>query len=892
MIIKSVYLKKITILLLILAFVIPSFSTIIFANPTLNSLSTIHTTQDSDIDTMQSVYNMSAPEKKKVIDENSWTQLVGNYPNGLIDNGFNNSHNINVRGKALFDVNGTEYLFIGTGNLNKKQEINKIVFFPILKAMIFLIKMFKNTGLKFFIQLLIHKQRILDFFVINSIEGYFKQLTSDGCELWYYNNGTKWIQSVGNQSNSLIRSGFDNSRNLELTLLTPFETKEKETYLYAGTWNPKQGCELWRTPDPISGTWEPIIHKNGNGHFSSGFGNANNTAAYSSAILGDWLYIGTMNWENGCEIWRTNGRIWEQVVGGNTPLSGLPNGFSEKNRFLDRNIYAWEMCSYTDTKGTAIYVGTFNLGGCELWNTRDGESWNCLVGNKGQLKRGFNLLNMPVRILNYGIRRMTVFNDSLYIGTASTPSFHFKFSDIDQYNNIFSKVGEVLSPGFEIWKYDGQEFTKVVGKKHTDKDSEKLGFNDRTNAYCWSLESYNGRLFAGTMNPGVYLFNFTQQWLNLIQCNISFQFTTDLCDFNSGAGCEIWYSNDGSDWYQLIGDEASYCDTQCLRNGFGDKYNVGARVLIPYNDKLYTGIMNGVDGCEVWSFDGEYFPEKQPVINESFTFESNGYKLYGELYYPNTDQESYPALVFCEGLPAYISAYNWLGKALAEKGYAVIMFDPPGLGKSEGLFNFRNVTFPYFNLFFRFGSYAETPYQYLFRHWTTAASDSLDYLLESSSIAGKIDTSKIGIIGHSLGGITATETAARDPRFKAVVALSHGNPMFMKRIQVPVQLICGGLDIPLQSIPVTYSCYQKANYPKEIIMLKGCNHIGFTTAFGSYCPCPDWQKEMVVRYATGWFDYFLLENIEAYSVITSKTAYVSNFGISQYNFNGEEIPLS
>ena len=891
MIIKCLCTKKIITLLLIVSFVLPSFSTTIFANPILNSTLSNNSNQDIIIEPLTSIFNNSADGKRRDIVTNSWTQLVGNYPNGMLDNGFNNSNNINVRGKSTFTVNETDYLFIGTGNINKKQEINKIVFFPFIKAMIFLIKMFLETGITFFTKLILHKQKLLDFFVINSIESYFKQLTSDGCELWYYCNDSTWIQSVGNQSDSLIRSGFNNSKNLELTVLTPFQTVEKENFLYAGTWNPKQGCELWRSSDPVSGTWEPIIHRDGIGYCSSGFGNVNNTAAYASAILGDWLYIGTMNWENGCEIWRTDGKTWQQVVGGKTPISGLPNGFSEKNRFFNRNIYAWEMCTYTDSKGEALYVGTFNIGGCELWNTRDGVSWNCMIGDQGQMKRGFNLLNMPVRILNYGIRRMEVFNNSLYIGTASTPSFHFRFSDIDQYNNRITKISEILSPGFEIWKYDGRDFTKVVGKTLKEQDSEKLGFNDRTNAYCWSMETYNDCLFAGTMNPGVYLINFTEKWMNLIKCNISFQFTNGLCDFNSGGGCEIWYSENGAKWYQLIGDESSYCNTQCLGNGFDNHNNIGARILVTYKDKLYAGIMNGIEGCEVWSFDGGYYPEKQPIVNESFTFESNGYKLYGELYYPNTNKDSYPALVFCEGLPAYISAYSWLGKALAEKGYAVIMFDPPGLGKSEGLFSLRNVSFPYLNLFFRFGSYAETPYQYLSRHWTVAASDALDYLLLSSSLAGKIDSSKIGIIGHSLGGITATETAARDPRFKAVVALSHGNPLFMRRIQAPVQFICGGFDLALQSLPVSCSCYQIAAYPKEIIVLKRCNHIGFTTTFGSFCPCPDWQKEMIIRYATGWFDYFLLDKIEAYPVITSRTAYVSKLDISQYNFNGENILL-
>lgn len=823
----------------------------------------------------------------------SWSQLVGDYPIGSLQNGFNNSHNINLRGKSTFSVNGSEYLFFGTGNINKKQQMNKSVFFPILKAYALLTKLLLNSGSTYFTKFFIRNQRILDLFVVNSIEQYFKQLTSDGCEIWYLNETNRWKQSVGNETESIISNGFNNSNNLELTLLTPFQTKENIDYLYAGTWNPKQGCELWRTTDPLQGAWEPIIHLKGNGNTSNGFGNPNNTAAYAAATLNEWLYIGTMNWENGCELWRTDGNIWQQVIGGEESLSTLPHGFSKKNRLLDRNIYAWELCVYNDSTQEHLYVGTFNIAGCELWRTSNGITWECLVGDRGQLKRGFTHVNMPLRLLNYGIRRMIVYKDELYIGTASTPSFHFRLNNIDHRSpECIIKMLEVLSPGFEIWKYNGLNFSKVVGKKLTEDDGKNLGFNDRTNTYCWSMEVYNGLLFVGTMNPGVYLVNLTEHWENFIKCNISFEFTNGLCDYTSGGGCEIWYTHNGDKWQQMIGDEIKSINDRWLGNGFDDSNNIGARILTTFNNRLYAGIMNGIDGCEVWSFNGQAFPNKKPIQKENITFESNGYTLYGELYYPTIQNKSHPALVFCEGLPAYVSAYSWLAKSLAQKGYIVILYDPPGLGRSEGLFSLRNISFQRFNLFFRFGSYAETPYHYLHKHWSTAASDALTYLLTNSSVRDHINQDKLGIIGHSLGGITATETAARDHRFKAVVSLSHANPISMRRISVPVQFICGDNDLGLLSLPISKLCYKLSNTPKECIYLRYSTHIGFTTAFGKLCPCPNWQKNMIVRYATGWFDFFLKEEEDAFTIITSKTAYLSRRKDSMYNLDGENIIIN
>ena len=246
-------------------------------------------------------------QEKELILPGGWSQLVGDYPTGMLDNGFNNRHNMNIRGKSTFIVDDTEYLFFGTGNVNKYCRAAKEVTFPLIKALTLLAGISLKATKTLCKDLITQNQQLLDMFVIDSMEEFFKKLSSDGCELWYYHDTFGWKQSVGNESEALITSGFNNANNFELTVLAPFQPRDGTAYLYAGTWNPKEGCELWRTSDPLEGTWEPLIHSQGTGCRSSGFGNVNNTAAYTAAVLGDWLYIGTMNWENGCEIWRTDG---------------------------------------------------------------------------------------------------------------------------------------------------------------------------------------------------------------------------------------------------------------------------------------------------------------------------------------------------------------------------------------------------------------------------------------------------------------------------------------------------------------------------------------------------------------------------------------------------------
>jgi hypothetical protein len=439
-------------------------------------------------------------------------------------------------------------------------------------------------------------------FIVFLLERYFKDISSQGCEIWYY-DGMQWKQSVGETKNAIIGRGFDNSNNSELTMLIPYTTPLNNiTYLYAGTWNPREGCEIWRTTDPLEGPWQPVIHKNGNGIYSNGFGNRNNHAVYSAAVFDDWLYIGTMNWKDGCEIWRTNGECWQQVVGDNCTTS---NGFGDDSNGFERDIYAWEMNVFKDSNSNHdhLYVGTFNIAGCELWRTADGTTWNCLIGKNGVLKRGFTKIGTPLRTHNYGIRCMEIFKHTLYLGTASVPPFGIKMNGK---NKILTNIClESMGSGCEIWKFDGSNFTKIIGRKVYGNVNSRSGFGDWRNAYIWSLKAYDNHLFAGTWNPGRFL---TTIDIQNFYPFINISFITDKSQQTRSAGCEVWYTEDGETWYQTVGDEIHEKASQWPKNGFGDDNNIGARALIPFHNLLYLGITNTADGCELWKFDGYSYP--------------------------------------------------------------------------------------------------------------------------------------------------------------------------------------------------------------------------------------------------------------------------------------------
>lgn len=283
----------------------------------------------------------------------------------------------------------------------------------------------------------------------------------------------------------------------------------------------------------------------------------------------------------------------------------------------------------------------------------------------------------------------------------------------------------------------------------------------------------------------------------------------------------------------------------------------------------------------------------QPTILQiPVTFISRNYTLYGEIYEPPNTSTPLPAIIICEGAAGYTSAYSWIPNALASHDYIAFIFDFPGQGYSEGFHPIHAIYLPKLNLFLRFGSFHESGIHYQNGDCVQATKDAITYLTTQSPIADNVNQSSIGLIGHSLGGLVVTETAAQDPRVRAAVTLSHATPDCIQNITIPIQFIGGDLDLTpaSDSIPILRHSYRDAHAPKELIFIAGGTHLGFTSALGPLCPCPSWQKTCCLHYAIGWFDWFLRGQPQAYDNITSGDKRLSLFLQSQYDFgNGNHI---
>jgi predicted dienelactone hydrolase len=288
----------------------------------------------------------------------------------------------------------------------------------------------------------------------------------------------------------------------------------------------------------------------------------------------------------------------------------------------------------------------------------------------------------------------------------------------------------------------------------------------------------------------------------------------------------------------------------------------------------------------------KFFPSETFEIKRlNVTFNSSGYRLYGEIYYPNNSSSKYPVVIFCIGQLGYVSAYRWIPIEIAKQGYVTMIFDPPGLGHSEGIFPNWNLSIDFLNLYLRYWTFIETPIQYYLGNWRKALNDAIQFLLQKEDLQEIIDKDKIGLVGHSLGGITVTEVAAQgNYNFSAVVAISLVSSFVVDNIDTPLMIQSGDLDLAPIVPLLTYKSYNLVNPPRELIMIQSATHFGFTTAWGPLCPAPSWQKEICIHYTINWLNYFIKGHKDAYKNITKAVPHLSKLFPSKYNFgDGDHI---
>ena len=134
-------------------------------------------------------------------------------------------------------------------------------------------------------------------------------------------------------------------------------------------------------------------------------------------------------------------------------------------------------------------------------------------------------------------------------------------------------------------------------------------------------------------------------------------------------------------------------------------------------------------------------------------FSSAGSTLYANLFYPSKSlafQEEIPLIIYCHGLGSKRDFDLRIPIELAKRGFYVAALDYHGHGESGGTINDVD---------------GNTD--------TLALAQDCTKLLErlkTLSFFSNVNTSQIGLIGHSMGGMVVLMNQALNPEFKATVA--------------------------------------------------------------------------------------------------------------------------
>ncbi|MFC1864661.1 alpha/beta hydrolase [Chloroflexota bacterium] len=244
---------------------------------------------------------------------------------------------------------------------------------------------------------------------------------------------------------------------------------------------------------------------------------------------------------------------------------------------------------------------------------------------------------------------------------------------------------------------------------------------------------------------------------------------------------------------------------------------------------------------------------------ERVEFRSEGYKLIGNL---NCPYEKAPCVLLCHGIASSKDSEKWLTFAhnLEDEGYAALRFNFRGCGWGDEWSE---------------GDFQDTTLTNRVKDYKAA----LDFLVST----GKVDASRLGVIGSSFGGLTII--AANDPRPKTYVALatpyklgtspvmlesfrekgyyeypgaeeprmsriketlyddleSYDMAEAIKKIKHPLLIIHGSKD----AIPVSDAriLYENANEPKKLEVIEGGSHIFVDTG----------HLGKVIDLSIGWF---------------------------------------
>jgi predicted dienelactone hydrolase len=219
----------------------------------------------------------------------------------------------------------------------------------------------------------------------------------------------------------------------------------------------------------------------------------------------------------------------------------------------------------------------------------------------------------------------------------------------------------------------------------------------------------------------------------------------------------------------------------------------------------------------------------------------------------------FPVVIFSHGFTGCNTQSVFLMEALAKAGYLMVAPNQADAHCGSALRN--GAGWRPEEPFQRTGAWSEATY----RDRRADVEAVLDGVLSAKSFQGvPVDAGRVGIAGHSLGGYTALAMAGawaswKDPRIKAVLALSPFNSPFVANgelghMNVPVLYEGGTLDLGISpTVRRPDGAYDRSSAPKYYVEFRGAGHLAWTDLNPRF-------HGIINRYSVAFFNRYLKES--------------------------------
>jgi dienelactone hydrolase len=289
---------------------------------------------------------------------------------------------------------------------------------------------------------------------------------------------------------------------------------------------------------------------------------------------------------------------------------------------------------------------------------------------------------------------------------------------------------------------------------------------------------------------------------------------------------------------------------------------------------------------------------------------SDGAQLRGHIFLPPAAMPipagGYPGVVITNGsVQAYENLYYWAAEGLAQYGYEVMTYDVQGEGDSDLLPSDCNGP----------SNCPGVPYQQSYNFYQ-GAEDSLGFFDSTANPGYRfLDTTQIGIAGHSLGASAVSWVGQCDSRVRAIVAWDDLQPIdpaqCAANVTVPPAYRSTSLHTPAlamtndyefntqpqTSVPnphggtnaggldgdAGYLSLAKAGVDSELVSLRNGTHL--TYSYIPYLlPANQLGERFAFYYTLAWFDEYLRGGTDPY---TAKSAWSRLTSLGQYDASAD-----